>query len=85
MLNGTFTKHIPQKAESWWPASLRRDTACVLGDSPLGLKSWWPGGRPVSRANSEASGPCSGHLNHLDLTFYGSVVSYILFGVIIRI
>lgn len=40
--------------------------------------------REANFQGKQASRPCSGHLIHLDLNFYGSVVNYILFGVIAR-
>lgn len=52
--------------------------------NPLRLKFWLPKGGQLSNANTGANSPSPGHLNHLDLTFYGSVVNYSLFWLVIR-
>ena len=41
---------------SWTPASLRKDTECVLGKNPLCLRSCFAKRRQISYANSEANG-----------------------------
>lgn len=81
-----FTKQVSRynNAESWTPTSLRHRMCPWEKKILLAWSLGCQKGGQISNANSEANGPAHRHLNHPYLTFYGSVVNYILFGFIIR-